>query len=424
MLLAALTAGATEFKVHCDHTNALYRLDETAVFTVEAYETNGVPPKGKCHVRLDNFGDRIFAVTNIDLAVTPKFTISGKMDRPGFLLMRISKAKSATKLFGVGYEPDKLKPYRECPADFDEFWANSIKKYNAECPGAIKATKVDPGKNKMRDLYELEIPALGNRTVWGYFSVPKNPNKKGPYPLHIHLPGAGPASFYEGGGDDAFRLFVNVHYYKPKRGIKYKGTESNAMQKLEDEEYARRYPVKVVRYTQCGIAESREDYFYYAAILAINRAIDWACAQPGVDLEKVKYSGGSQGGGLGLIVTGLNKHIRKAYVTVPALTDHLCFKIDQRLAGWPRLIAAQLPENQAAAEKWAPYFDGVYFAQRITVPIRFNVGFVDTVCPPHAGWTAYNECPSKDKDMYYGIGQGHPPLPEISRRLAEWWNKD
>lgn len=422
-LMAAMVAGATEFRVSSDHADALYRLDETAVFTVEAYETNGVPLKGKCHVRLDNFGDRIFFEKDVDLEKEPKFTVSGKMDRPGFLMLRVSKAKSQAKLFGVGYEPEKLRPYRECPADFDEFWANSIKKYNAECPGPIKATKVDPGKVKGRDLFELEIPALGSRTVWGYFSAPKDLSK-GPYPLHIHLPGAGPASFSEGGSENAFNLFVNVHYYQPKRGIKYKGPESNAMQKAEDEAYAKKYPVKMVRYTQCGIAVSREDYFYYASILAINRAIDWAAAHEGVDLKRVKYSGGSQGGGLGLIVTGLNKHIRKAYVTVPALTDHLCFKIDQREAGWPRLIDAQLPENRAAAEKWAPYFDGVYFAQRITVPIRFNVGFADTVCPPHAGWTAYNVCPSKDKDMLYGIGQGHPPLPEISRKLQEWWNKD
>ena len=421
--LVALTAAATEFRITCDHADAKYRLGEDATFTVEAYETNGVPLKGMANIRLDNFGDRVFFTNKVDLAKEAKFTVKGQMDRPGMLMLRVT-ARGSRALFGVAYELEKLTPYQDCPADFDEFWANAIKKYDAECPQPIKMTKVDPGKNRTRDLFELQIPAVGGRTVWGYLAVPKNqePGKK--YPLICRVPGAGPASFYEGGDGNALNLFVNVHYYPPKRGIKYKGPESNALQKIEDEAYAKKYPVKTVRYTQCGIAVSREDYFYYGIILAVNRAINWAAARSDVDPARVKYTGGSQGGGFGLIMTGLNKHIRKAAVLVPAITDHLCYKIDQREAGWPRLVDAQLPENRAAAEKWAPYFDGVNFARRIDVPIRFNVGYIDTVCPPHAGHTAYNVCPSKDKAIYCGIGQGHPPLPELSKKISDWFYQD
>ena len=58
--LVALTAAATEFRITCDHADAKYRLGEDATFTVEAYETNGVPLKGMANIRLDNFGDRVF----------------------------------------------------------------------------------------------------------------------------------------------------------------------------------------------------------------------------------------------------------------------------------------------------------------------------------------------------------------------------
>lgn len=40
-----------------------------------------------------------------------------------------------------------------------------------------------------------------------------------------------PASVHAGGSSSAIYLTVNVHYYKPVRGIKYKGPESNALQK-------------------------------------------------------------------------------------------------------------------------------------------------------------------------------------------------
>lgn len=421
--VVSASCAATLFRVTCDQPDARYRLGEKAIFTVEATEEDGTKPKGSAKIRLDNFGSQIFLERTVDLAKESRFTVTGEMDRAGFLLLRINKTGSAQKLFGVAYEPETLRPYQECPEDFDRFWADSIRKYDEEVTAPIKATKIDPGQIKGRDLFELEIPATCGRSVWGYLSVPKD-KSKGPYPLVVNVPGAGPASVHAGGSPDALFLYVNVHYYKPVRGIKYKGPESNAMQKKEDEEYARKYPVKTVRYTQCGIAVSREDYFYHGIILAANRAINWVCERPDVDKARVRYTGGSQGGGFGLILTGLNKNIRRAVVFVPALTDHLCFKIDGREAGWPRLIDAQLPENRAAAEAHAPYFDALYFAQRIDVPIRFNVGFADTVCPPHAGYAAYNICPSKDKLMRYGVGQGHAPQKDIAREFSRWLRAD
>ncbi len=82
-------------------------------------------------------------------------------------------------------------------------------------------------------------------------------------------------------------------------------------------------------------------------------------------------------------------------------------RVSSRQAGWPRMIDAQLPENRSAAEKNAPYFCGVNFARHIDVPIGFVVGFIDTVCPPHAGYAAYNVCPSAKKAMFHSIGWGH-----------------
>ena len=65
---AAIAAHATLFRVSCDQPDAKYRLGEIATFTVEATEKNGAAPKGMAHVRLDNFGDRIFMERDVDLA--------------------------------------------------------------------------------------------------------------------------------------------------------------------------------------------------------------------------------------------------------------------------------------------------------------------------------------------------------------------
>lgn len=414
----AMSAGAVSFTVVCDHPDMCYRLGETATFTVTASDRRGRPPKGEAAVRLDNFGERVFLERKVDLAQEPKFTVSGRMEKPGFMLLRLTEGDRPPTLFSVAYEPEKLRPFRECPADFDAFWAEAVRKYDRDVTAPIQVTEVEPTRPGTA-LYELAIPATGGRTVWGCYSVPTNPPVR-PMPLSITLPGAGPAVFYENASVRFANLFVNVHYYRPVRGMTPKSAEAEALQKVEDDIYAARYPVSTVRYPHFGLAAGREDYFLYGVILAANRAVDWACAQPGIDTNRVWYTGQSQGGGMGLILTGLNRHIRRAVVKVPALTDHLGFHIDGRQAGWPGVIAAQLSENRAAAERNAPYFDALYFAQRIHVPIRFNVGSIDTVCPPHAGYTAYNVCPSKDKLIRVGIGQSHTPDKTIARDFSAW----
>jgi cephalosporin-C deacetylase-like acetyl esterase len=103
---------------------------------------------------------------------------------------------------------------------------------------------------------------------------------------------------------------------------------------------------------------------------------------------------------------------------------HLCQRIDGRQAGWPGLVDAQKPENIPAAERNAPYFDGVHFASLITCPVRFTVGFTDTVAPPHAGFAAFNACPSKDKKIFGSIGFGHSTSRVESSALSRWLGRD
>ncbi|MDO5319533.1 MAG: acetylxylan esterase, partial [bacterium] len=289
------------------------------------------------------------------------------------------------------------------------------------CRVAGPATGCPRGFAITSTMYELVIPSVEGRHVWGYCSVP-NDKSKAPFPVKVNVPGAGPASWGCDRNENEITLKVNVHYYDPVvlKTEKHKSPKCLAVQKEEDMAWAKKYPVDFVRYTVTGIAASREEYFYYGIILAANRAVNWVAARPDIDRTRFRYSGGSQGGGFGLILTGLNKNITAAAVFVPAITDLLSSRISNRESGWPRLIESQKAENRATAAKHAPYFCGVNFARQITVPIRFEVGFIDTVCPPHAGHAAYNVCPSKDKDILYGIGQGHSVLQENKTKMHKW----
>ena len=423
----AAHASGLKFDITSDHEDATYKLGEQAVFTVKVMDASGAPAKsGRVKWNLNNFGAKVFASGEEDLSSNGgTFTVKGAQTEPGFLRLDvIEKGKNPSSAkWGVAFEPKKIVPGTPYPDDFMDFWRSAIAKYDREVTEPIRVTEVK--RTAASVMYELRIPSTQGRYVWGYFSEPVD-KTKGPFPLHVSVPGAGPSSWGCPMGGNAMFLKVNVHYYDPVvlKGEPHKSAKCLAVQKEEDQAYGKKYPVKTVRYTQCGIASSREDYFYYGVILAANRAVDWAASRPGVDPKHVRYTGGSQGGGFGLILTGLNKRIRRASIAVPAITDLLGDRVSLREAGWPRLIDAQLPENREAAMKNAPYFCGVNFARQIDVPIGFVVGFIDTVCPPHAGYAAYNVCPSKKKAIFDSIGWGHDASkgkggPALSKWISE-----
>ena len=64
------------------------------------------------------------------------------------------------------------------------------------------------------------------------------------------------------------------------------------------------------------------------------------------------------------------------------------------------------------------------FARNIKIPIRMEVGSADTVCPPMAGFSAFNAMPSKDKEIHIGLGQGHGVFNEFRSKLDRWLTND
>ena len=432
-MVAVVMAGALSaatFKFTCDKPDGVYALGEKATITVEVRGEKGAPPKaGMVEWRLNNFGDATIEEGTFDLSKSSStFTVSGTMKEPGFMRLDVREInakgrRGALKYFGVAYDPYHIKPGAECPADFNDFWTAAVKKYDETVTAPIKMTKVEDDNSKLRNLYELEIPMVEGRTLWGYLSEPKDLSK-GPFPVVVGVPGAGPAIWGVNGDDKTIRMTVQVHYYKPLRGEEKYSKRNSATQKAENDAWAKRYPVKNASYAQVGIASSREDYYYYGVLLGVNRAVNWLAARPEVDRKRFRYTGGSQGGGFGLWLCGLNKNFTRAIVYVPALTDLLGFRQGNRESGWPRLIEGQLDQNKSAAEKNAPYFCGVNFARNITIPIRVEVGSADTVCPPMAGFSAFNVIPSKDKDIVIGLGQGHAPLKELRAKLDPWLTQD
>lgn len=396
-----------------DRADALYAAGEEAVFTVTVTDEAGVPlTSGEAKWSLDNFssGSAKLGSGTADLSAGNPFTVKGTMKEEGFLRLKVN-ASTNSVVWGVGYDVGKIRQCEPCPADFDAYWRGEKARLEREVPLDAKCVRDEKLSTKVYDTFQISFATFNGKRVYGLLSVPTD-KSKAPFRVRVTVPGAGPGYLTAPTNPSEVYLMMNVHSFAPaadSKGQKQLMEEQNA---ALSKKYAMPNPKAYCG--QIGIAESREDYYYHDVMLGINRAVDWVCARPDVDLSQVTYTGSSQGGGFGLFLNYLNGHFTKAFVAVCAITGHYGYK-QGRQSGWPGLIMAQAKEKREAAARNAAYFDGVNFAARIRHPIRFIVGFADTTCPPVDVYAAYNVCPSKDKAIVNAIGSGH--------NWYGWYNK-
>ena len=208
----AAYAGGLKFDISSDHADATYKLGEQAVFTVKALDASGAPAKtGRVKWNLNNFGAKVFASGEEDLAANGgTFTVKGAQTEPGFLRLDVTEVgkKPSSAKWGVAFEPKKIVPGTPYPDDFMDFWRSAIAKYDREVTEPIRVTEVK--RTAASVMYELRIPSTQGRYVWGYFSEPVD-KTKGPFPLHVSVPGAGPSSWGCSMAGNAMYLKVNVH---------------------------------------------------------------------------------------------------------------------------------------------------------------------------------------------------------------------
>ena len=323
------------FKITCKDPARMRPVGEETEFRIQCTDLRKAGVGGEVEVRLDNFGTKTIISRKVDPAKENPIILKGTLDEPGFLRAAAFNPGVAETPFGlgkgnecasVGYEPEKIRPGFPRPADFDTYWQGERERLRRDVPIDVRREPLSvKGRNGFK-LWKVSFATFGGKRVWGLLSVPDN-GSKGPWPLKVNVPGAGPACSEAQVVTEAgtVTLVMNVHPFEPARTPK----EQDAKYKAQDKRLVEKYGVT---YATAGIAVSREECFFHDAILGIDRAVDWAVALPEVDRSRVWYYGGSQGGGFGMYLMGLNKNFTKGWPTTVAIVS------GARLAGrawWP-----------------------------------------------------------------------------------------
>ena len=382
------------FKAETDHADGLYRCGEEAVFTVTA--TNGAGEavrSGVLTVILDNFGNRrAFPPKTVDLSRENPFIVRGTLADPGTLRLsyfgKTAEGKPMGGLWTASFDVAGIRPASARPKDFDAFWDEAFARFAANPAVTVRRIPVGNWPTKKGKAYRIEVTTgVEGRVIRGQLAIPAG---KGPWPLRVHVPGAGQGSWGVDSDPDAIRLVMNVH------GSAEEGK---------------------TRYYEQGIGGAREDYFFYLSILAVNRAVREIVRDPAVKRDDITYFGGSQGGAFGIILAAFNPEFTRVWVSEPALTD-LCGLSAGRQSGWPKLPERAQEADRPHVYANAAYFDCAHFAARIKCPIRFMVGSIDEICPPHCVYSAYNAVPATtDKKIEHAVGVGHN-VPDATYKPA------
>lgn len=372
-----------------DHADWLYKTGEKATVEVQFYKY-GIPQDGLI-VSYELGGDMMpsDAKGTVTLKNGKAVIQMGTMKEPGFRDCRLTttvNGKTYSHHVKIGFSPEKLQPYTQLPADFNAFW-DKTKAEAAQFPLTYTKEHIEKYSTDKIDCYLIRLQLnKQNQCIYGYLFYPK---AEGKYPVVLCPPGAGIKTIKEPlrhkyyAEEGCIRFEIEIHGLHPELDNDTFGEISRAFSSREN------------GYLVNGL-DSRENYYMKRVYLACVRSIDLLTSLPEWDGKNVIVQGGSQGGALALITTGLDKRVTACVANHPALSDMAGYKAG-RAGGYPHLFNKTVDMDTPAKIKTLAYYDVVNFAKQITVPVYMTWGFNDNTCPPTTSYIVYNvlNCPKE-----------------------------
>jgi cephalosporin-C deacetylase len=286
---------------------------------------------------------------------------------------------------------DELRRYRPEvpePADFEQFWAETLDESRA-AGGSIELARVRAPFTEL-EVLDLTFPGFAGEPIRAWVTKPLGDERR---PAVIEYLG------YNGGrGLAGERLHWatagHVHIVMDTRG------QGSGWGTGGDTPDPHGSGPAVPGFMTRGISDPR-DYFYRRVFTDAVRLVDAARTLPFVDPARVAVTGGSQGGGISLAVAGLSAGLVAAMPDVPFLSNFRR-SIDVAPGNPFAEIATYLSVHRDQERRvfdTLAYFDGVNFAKRATAPALFSVALMDDIVPPSGVFAAYNSYAGSDREL-------------------------
>ncbi|MCY3574754.1 MAG: acetylxylan esterase [Chloroflexi bacterium] len=307
------------------------------------------------------------------------------------------------------------KPPRQEPADFDDFWRETLSEARQQ-DLAASFELIESGLETI-DAYDVTFAGFGGAPIKGWFLVPK------------HLPRPLPAvvEYIGYGGGRGYPLewlaFPSAGFAQLVMDTRGQGS---VWRRGDTADMPNGANPAVPGYMTQGILDPRS-YYYRRLYTDAVRAVDALLTRDDVDHQRIAVTGISQGGGLSIAVAGLHEAVAYCLPDVPFLL-HFRRAVDITPSTPYSEIAKYLSTHRDRVDAvfdTLAYFDGVSFAARTEAGAYYSVGIMDTVCPPSTVYAAYNHVKSQKRIAEYHYnnheGGGAQHLQEKIRFLREMW---
>lgn len=280
------------------------------------------------------------------------------------------------------YRPDVAEP-----ADFDEFWADSIRE--ARALGGTLRFERQSSPLRVVDVEDVTFAGFGGEPIKGWLTTPAGADR--PLPVVVEFIGYG-----GGRGAPVERLaWAAAGYAHLVMDTRGQGAGWGTGGATPDPHGSG--PAGSGFLTR-GITSPATSYYRRVFIDAV-RAVDAVRTHPLVDPDRVAVTGTSQGGGIALAAGALADDVVAVMPDVPFLC-HIdrAIRITDRdpYAEVVRYLAARRGDVEVALATLS-YLDGVSFAKRTNAPALFSVGLCDATCPPSTVFAAFNHYAAADK---------------------------
>lgn len=289
-------------------------------------------------------------------------------------------AQSLYYIFAV--EPEKIKPTGIRPSDFSAFWDNARNELANVSPSYKVVRRGDVSTNS-NEVYLLEFQSIGNATIRGWLSVPKNRNRNAIlYKLPDYVNVAAPES-----RNDMAVFTLDA------RGV---GTSADKG-KLDFNNF-------IVN----GLS-NRENYIYRSVLMDCLRGLDCIIknAELKLDINKILVTGVGQGAALAAIVAAMDNRVKGLILERPTLIDmRTTFALGEIRSPnpWPiPTLKSYFNSNRMSLDNFFKIwdnFDALSFASLIKCPILVGLSLKSSISFPQCGYNFYNQVLSTKREIY------------------------
>ena len=366
LILLSTTAAFANIQVYTDKSTSYYQAGETMQFVIESDDEASI----EYVIYYNKFSDTLAQGIISNHSPGSPSTIEFMLDEPGFVICQVVQSGQVDKA-GAGFSPHDIQPTLTKPDDFESFWENEIEKSNLIPLDPIVTFEEE---DQFTETYRISLAHIDDRRIYGFITLPKS---DGPFPASLMLPPFGgsanvvTADRFTAERAGMMAVAISIH---------------NAPTHQEDPNAY-----------EPDVATDRNSIYYRYAIIAGIRMIDYLYTRDDFDGENICVIGNSQGGGLSLLVGGIDNRVNLMLQSIPTMCGHSEFKFGKP-SGFPYYLNLSnvqngTPEHLEQTLTGTSYYDGIYASENFKGASLNFVAYEDETTPPSTGYAAFNQLP-------------------------------